>query len=205
MQDPILRQSALAREAFFQKNRHLLAQLAQEGQRPQALFIACADSRVTPTELLGANPGDLFMLRNIANIVPPYIQTEIGIASVLEFALHELKVPHIIICGHTDCGGIRGLDKYIDMSQQPALSRWLDLARPAQRDVDFQMRELSSAARHQAIVERNVVLQLSHLQSYPYVRQAIAAKQLALHGWVYDLQQQHIRFYDSATDSSIVA
>jgi carbonic anhydrase len=71
MQDPLLDQSAPARRAFFHKNHHLLAQLAQEGQRPQALFIACADSRITPTQLLGTNPGDLFMLRNIANIIPP--------------------------------------------------------------------------------------------------------------------------------------
>ena len=205
MEDPLLDQSAPARQAFFYKNRHLLAQLAQEGQHPQALFITCADSRLTPTQLLGANPGDLFILRNIANIVPPYIQTEIGIVSALEFAIYELKVPHIIICGHTDCGGILSLDRHIDMSQQPALSRWLDLARPAQRDVDFQMRELSPAARHQAIVERNVILQLSNLQSYPFVRQVIAANQLAVHGWVYDLQQQHIRFYDPATDTFIVA
>lgn len=205
MQDPLLSQSTSARQAFFQKNHHLLSQLAQEGQSPQALFIACADSRVTPTQLLGAKPGDLFMLRNVANIVPPYIQTEIGTASVLEFALHELKVPHIIICGHTDCGGIYGLDKHIDMSQQPALSRWLDLARPAQREVDFQMGDLSAAARHQAIVERNVVLQLNHLRSYPFVRQAIEADQLALHGWVYDLQQQHVRCYDPSADVFITA
>ena len=204
MQDPLLSQSVAARQAFFQKNRQLLAELAQKGQRPQALFIACADSRVTPTELLGANPGDLFMLRNIANIIPPYIQTEIGTAAVLEFAIYALKVPHIIICGHTDCGGIYGLDKPIDMGQQPALSRWLDLARPAQREVDFQMRDLAPADRHQAIVERNVILQLSHLQSYPFVRQAMAAEQLALHGWVYDLQQQQIRFYDPAADTFIV-
>jgi carbonic anhydrase len=205
MQDPLLDQSAPARRAFFQKNHDLLAQLAQEGQRPQALFIACADSRITPTQLLGTNPGDLFMLRNIANIIPPYIQTEIGIVSTLEFALYQLKVPHIIICGHTDCGGILSLDQHIDMSQQPALSRWLDLARPAQRDVDFQMRDLSPAARHQAIVERNIILQLNNLQSYPFIRQAITANHLTLHGWVYDLQQQHIRFYNPATDTFIVA
>ena len=204
MPNPLLNQSASARQAFFHKNRQLLTQLTREGQQPQALFITCADSRITPTDLLEAKPGDLFMLRNIANIIPPHGQSESGTASLLEYAIQALKIPHIIICGHTDCGGILSLDKQPDTSQQPALSRWLSFAQPAQHEVDSQIHDLTPAARHQAIVERNVVLQLNHLQSYPYLRQAMADGQLALHGWVYDLHRQHIHAYDPIADTFLI-
>lgn len=193
--DPLLIQSKLAREKYLAEQRVLLNQLAQQGQTPQALFIGCSDSRIMPERLLGLGPGDVFMLRNIANIVPPYHQTEIGIVSTLEFAVLNLAVPHIIVCGHTDCGGIQGLDALIDMSQQPALSRWLDLARPSQRDVDFAMRDLTPDERHLAIVERNVVNQLGNIQSYPFIRERLQANRLNLHGWVYHLETQQISVY----------
>jgi carbonic anhydrase len=174
--------------------------LAREGQSPLALFVGCSDSRIMPEALLGGRPGDFFMLRNIANIIPPYHQTEIGIVSVLEYAVLALAVPHIIICGHTDCGGIKGLDTHIDISHQPALSRWLDLARPSQRDVDFAMRDLTPAARHLAIVERNVVNQLNNVRSYPFIRQQLESDQLALHGWVYHLESQQFSVYSPEND-----
>ncbi|MEJ2746703.1 MAG: carbonic anhydrase [Anaerolineae bacterium] len=150
MPDTFLTQSAPLRRDYLEKHGELLAHLAQQGQTPNALFIGCSDSRVMPEQILGAKPGEFFMLRNVANIVPPYHQTEIGIVSVLEYAVYHLNVPHIIVCGHTDCGGIKGLDKQIDMSREPALSRWLDLARPSQRDVDFSSKALTPEERHLA-------------------------------------------------------
>lgn len=200
MTDSFLIQSAPMRQDFFENQKDLLAELAAEGQSPEALFVGCSDSRVTPERMLDAQPGDLFMLRNIANIIPPYVQTEIGVVSVLEYAVLHLNVPHIIVCGHTDCGGIKGLDTHIDMSREPALSRWLDLARPAQREVDFHLRDLAPEKRHIAIVERNVVLQLNNVISYPFVREALEANQLELHGWVYHLDKQQIGYYDPAVD-----
>lgn len=196
MSDPFLTQSKAARAQFVAQQRALLNQVAQQGQAPQALFIGCADSRIMPEHLLGLKPGEIFMLRNVANIVPTYHQTEIGIVSTLEFAVLNLAVPHIIVCGHTDCGGIKGLDELIDMSRQPALSRWLDLARPSQRDVDFTMRDLSAEARHLAIVERNVVNQLGNIKSYPFIRERLETHQLCLHGWVYHLETQQFSVYD---------
>lgn len=203
MSDPLLQKSRAMRHDFFEKQADLLQHLAEEGQTPQALFVGCSDSRVTPEQLLGAKPGDLFMLRNIANIIPPYVQTEIGVVSVLEYAVLHLQVPHIIVMGHTDCGGIRGLDADLDMSREPALSRWLALARPAQREVDFQQRDLSDAERHVAIVERNVVGQLENVQSYPFVREALEADTLELHGWVYYLAEQQVRYYDVEEDAFV--
>lgn len=199
--DQILNKTDPARQNFFSNNRQLLQELAEVGQYPSALIIGCSDSRVVPERLLGAKPGDFFMLRNIANIVPPYWQTEIGIVSVLEFAVLDLEIPRIIVCGHTDCGGILALDKELDLGHRPALSRWLDLARPAQREIDgFKTAERatnSQAERHRAIVERNVVNQLRNLESYPFVRERLEAGKLELHGWVYYLERPEIRYYDS--------
>ncbi len=196
MSDSILAQSAPLRRDYFEKHGELIKNLAEQGQSPDALFVSCSDSRVMPEQLLGANPGDLFVLRNVANIIPPYYQTEIGIVSALEFAILYLNVTHIIVCGHTDCGGIKGLDSPIDVSHAPALSRWLDLARPSQRDVDFNMPDLSPQERHLAIVERNVINQLNNVQSYPFIRERLEADRLELHGWVLHLETQQISHYD---------
>lgn len=204
MSDPFLDRSAAGRRDFFEKQGELLQRLAEQGQSPEALFVGCSDSRVVPEQLLGARPGQLFMLRNIANTIPPYWQTEISVVAVLEFALFELRVPHAIICGHTDCGGVLGLERQIDITRQPGLARWLDLVRPAQREVDFYQSDLSPAERHRAIVERNVILQLRNLQSYPFVRQALEANRLELHGWVYYLKEKQIGTYDLAADRFVI-
>ncbi len=204
MMDQILNKTKSPRQKFFSENQQLLQELAEVGQYPSALFIGCSDSRVVPEQLLGAKPGDFFMLRNIANIVPPYWQTEIGIVSVLEFAVLDLEIPHIIVCGHTDCGGIKGLDGGLDLSSRPTLIRWLDLARPAQREVDGFGEAEKTAERHQAIVERNVVQQLRHLESYPFIRERLENKKLSLHGWVYYLERPELRYYHSESDKFIL-
>ena len=196
MSDSFLAQSASLRRDFFEKQNSLLTKLVASGQSPRALFVGCSDSRVVPEKLFDAQPGDFFMLRNIANIIPPYIQTEIGIVSVLEFAILHLQVPHIIICGHTDCGGIYGLDERLNLGKEPALVRWLDLARPAQRDVDFRMSNLDPKTRHLAIVEQNVINQMRNVASYPFVRAAQGADELTIHGWVYHLAERQISYYD---------
>lgn len=201
--DRILSKTKSARQQFFDKNQQLLQELAEVGQFPSAVFIGCSDSRVVPEQLLGAKPGDFFMLRNVANLVPPYWQTEIGIVSVLEFAVLDLKIPHIIVCGHTDCGGIKALDQNLDLSTRPTLTRWLDLARPAKREVDGFGESEETAERHQTIVERNVVNQLRNLESYPFIRERLENGKLSLHGWVYYLERPEIRYYDLESDSFI--
>ncbi len=203
MIDNLLKQSHSARSTFIAQNQKLLQNLAHHGQRPQALFIGCADSRVVPEALFGLQPGDFFMLRNIANVMPPYIQSDTGTVAVLEYAVNHLKVPHIIVCGHTECGGIQGLDTHLDMIVDPALSRWLNLVRDAKRDVDFSSRDLSPEERHYAIVERNVVNQLENLKSYPIVREMIAQQKLELHGWVYYLKEMVVGYWDTAVNQFI--
>ena len=120
---------------------------------------------------------------------------------MLEYALLHLNVPHVIVMGHTDCGGIKALDAELDMAREPALARWTSLARPAQQEVDFLLRDLTPDERHRAIVERNVVHQLRNLQSYPFVRERLEANKLELHGWVYYLEEKQIRYYDAERDA----
>jgi len=201
MSDTLLEQSAPIRADFFEKQGELLEKLAQEGQSPQALFVGCADSRVSPEGLLGANPGDLFMLRNIANIIPPYEHSDTGITAVLEYAVRHLKVPHLVICGHTDCGGIKGLDAQLDAANEPALTQWVEFARPAQQEIDASGQNfINQADRNRAIVERNVVLQLRHIQTYPFVLAALEANRLELHGWVYYMRRRLIGHYEPGQD-----
>ncbi|MBN1220261.1 MAG: carbonic anhydrase [Anaerolineae bacterium] len=198
MTDSFLKKSAPIRADFFEKQAELLEKLAQEGQSPEALFIGCSDSRVSPERLLGANPGDLFVLRNIANVVPPYAHSDAGTTAVLEYAVCHLQVPHLIICGHTDCGGIKALDTRLNVEAEPGLFNWLQFARPAQRQVEAE--NLGDWERHRAIVERNVVQQLRHIQTYPFVLEALEANRLELHGWVYYLRRRLMGYYDPVRD-----
>lgn len=199
MPDKLLERSATLRHDFFENQEELLNQLATTGQSPEALFIGCSDSRIVPTRLFGTNPGELFMLRNIANIIPPYPQSDMGISAVLEYAVRHLRVPHLIICGHTDCGGIKGLDAQLDVTVEPSLARWIEFARPAQFAVDAG-ESLGDWERHRAIVERNVVQQLHNIQTYPIVREALEANRLELHGWVYYLKRRLMGYYDPVKD-----
>lgn len=191
----LLAQSAQIRQEFFEQQAELLDRLAREGQSPYGLFIGCSDARISPFRLLGANPGDLFILRNVANIIPPYEQRELSVTAVLEFAIRRLQVPHLIIMGHTDCGGIKGLDAQSEADSTSALSQWIEFARPAQHEVDAG-EVLDEMERHRAIVEQNVVLQLQHVQTYPFVREALAASRLELHGWVYYLRRRLVSAYE---------
>ncbi len=199
MPDKLLEKSASMRRDFFEKQAELLEKLATEGQSPEALFIGCSDSRVVPEQLFGARAGDLFMLRNIANIIPPYEHSDMGITAVLEYAVRHLHVPHIIICGHTDCGGVKGLDTQLDAEAEPALAGWIEFARPAQQAVDAD-EKLAEWERHRAIVERNVVQQWRHIRTYPFVLAALEANQLELHGWVYYLRRRLMGYYDPVAD-----
>jgi carbonic anhydrase len=205
MVDTILKQTKSDRDSFFARRGQLLQELAREGQKPYALFVGCADARIMPEQFLGPSPGDLFMLRNIANLIPPYWQTEIAISSLLEFCIFELQVAHIIVCGHTQCGGILALDNESDIVGRPGLSRWLELARPAKREVDVSRSAVQPGERHKRIVERNVVHQLDNLLSYPYVRQLHDDGRLTLHGWVFYLELPGIGYYSQDTDAFLIS
>lgn len=194
MVDTLVVQTRCVREACFQTEAALMAELAQ-GQHPTLLYIGCSDSRILPSHILDAHPGTVFATRNIANIVPPYTamqQGETAVAAVLEYAVLHLKVADIVLCGHSCCGGMQAL-AHVE-ALEPGLRRWLQYAQDAQTRVPP---EVADAARLDALIEANVLLQLEHLRSYPFIAEAGRAGTLRLHGWVYDLSSERVRAYEA--------
>ena len=185
--------------AYFDENRELFELLATEGQAPQALFIGCSDSRVPPEWITQSDPGDLFVSRNPGNIVPPYGAGQTNVGAAIEYAVLRLNVEHIILCGHTDCSGIRSLDRASDWIREPHIARWIDYARPAQTQIEAS--GLPEEERHLATVRTNVLLQLQNLRTYDPVRNGEKAGFLTLHGWVYHVERGIIEAYDSETSS----
>lgn len=187
------------RADFYEREGDLMRSLAREGQCPGALFVSCSDSRVVPELIMGAKPGDLFVLRNIGNVVPPAGTLDASVGAVVECAVRHLAVAHVILCGHLDCVAIRLLDSPLDMAREPALARWLEWVRPAQTQVDAQ-NIVDPAERHVRIVQTNVLRQLSNLEGYDTVREAVKASRLQLHGWVFDIETGQVWSHDPASD-----
>jgi carbonic anhydrase len=186
-------------QRHFQEHQELYTRLATQGQSPEVLYIGCSDSRV-PLELLTqAKPGSLFATRTIGNIVPPYGTGETSIGAVVEYAVLHLHVKHIVILGHTDCGGLKALDQPFDWSREPHIVRWIENARPAKTKVEAS--GLPAEERPLATVRENVLLQLEHLRSYDPVRQGERDGTLTLHGWVYHLENGVFEAYDPQTGS----
>jgi len=200
-QNPLLARSRALRADYFEGNAELFAALSSEGQFPDAMFIGCSDSRVLPEQLTGSKPGDLFVLRDVANVIPPFGTAGDAAGAAIEYAVLHLRVKHIIICGHTDCGGIKALDGHIDQAAEPHIARWLALARPSQTQVEAQ--GIVPEERHRAIVEQNVLNQLVNIQTYDCVRRALDDNALEIHGWVYDLSNGRISYWDATTSQFV--
>jgi len=178
----------------FEANREMFVRLAEEGQKPQVLWIGCSDSRVIPEQITGAEPGQLFVMRNIANVVPPFGTGDMAVGAVIEYAILHLRVPHVVICGHTQCGGIEALEGHVDLAREPHIARWVELARPAQTQVEAS--GVPEEARYLETIKANVLLQQENLRTYDCVREAIGAGHLTLHGWLYDLHSGDLLAYD---------
>ncbi len=169
----------------FNAMRDVFERVAKEGQRPKALWIGCSDSRVVPEIITAADPGELFIMRNVANIVPVCgTPGSDQTGAVIEFAVLDLRVSHAVVCGHTGCGGIRALSRGVDPASNPHLARWVELARPALRSgADA----ASDAEREMATIKANVLLQCANLRTYPCVQERARAGELTLHACLYDL------------------
>ncbi len=192
--DELVEQTREVRAMFFQQEAQLMAALAQE-QHPALLYIGCADSRIWPSHILDDHPGTVFVTRNIANIVPPYSALEQGdatVAAVLEYAVLHLKVADIVLCGHSNCGGMHALAHRDALS--PGLRQWLRYAEAAPARMPD---DLPEAAQLDALIEANVLLQVEHLRTYPFIAEAEQAGTLRLHPWVYDIPTERVRAYEA--------
>jgi carbonic anhydrase len=170
--------------------------LAREGQRPHTLFVTCADSRIDPELITQSGPGDIFVARNIGNLVPPYGEALGGGGALLEYALVALQVRHVVVCGHTDCGAMTGLLHPEKVEHLPAVKSWLRHADAAVSVVRQRATAADELSTLDQLIEENVLLQLHHLHTHPAVAGPVAAGALTLAGWIFDIAHGAVRIYD---------
>jgi carbonic anhydrase len=179
---------------IYPKNQKLFEELALN-QRPEALFITCADSRIDPCLLTQTKPGELFICRVIGNIVPPYPDAIGGVSATIEYAAGVLRVPDIIVCGHTDCGVMKGALNPDALESFPNVTAWL-------RYADVQHRESQPSPEFLlSLTEHNVLAQLKNLKTHPSVADRLAEGDLRLHGWVYHIGPGEVTIYSEEQES----
>ena len=175
-----------------------------EDQAPDTLLIACADSRLVPSLLASAEPGELFIMRNVGNLIPPAKDDgtssgDLSEASAVEYAVSVLGVRNIVVCGHSNCGAMSAVVAGSVPDDAPNLNRWLDHARPALGMAQRQSGTNAALALQDRVSQSNVLLQLEHLSTYPAVRQGLTRKTLSLAGWWFDIAMGEMQIYDPLT------
>ncbi|HXS11055.1 MAG TPA: carbonic anhydrase, partial [Acidobacteriaceae bacterium] len=180
-----------------------------EPQRPHTLFITCADSRIDPNALTSTGPGEVFVLRNIGNLIPAYGEMLGGVSAVIEFAVAALGVRHAVICGHTDCGAMKALLDPSSTDKMPSVRNWLTNATTAlavantlhERDKAHVIPTSAQAHAERPLVdvltEQNVLLQIQHLKTHPSVATAMTLGNLTISGWIYDLASGNVRISEN--------
>jgi carbonic anhydrase len=184
----------------FPEKRELFEKLSK-GQAPEALFITCSDSRIETAMITQTDPGELFICRNAGNIVPPHTSQTGAMTASIEFAVAALKVPHIVICGHTECGAMKGALNMDSLDSLPHVKEWLGYSKAAVDVVAALAPDGSPEEREKMLLEQNVILQLMHLRTHPSVAARLAKGDLKLHGWVYDIETGGVGAYDEASNS----
>lgn len=182
---------------FFASNRGLFEQLAERGQRPETLFITCCDSRVVPTLITTAGPGELFIVRNVGNIVPSVERGVLGgVSAAIEYAVEVLEVGTVIVCGHTNCGAIAAIVNPERVSHLPFVARWLAESARIPKLIAERYGNLEGDARMTAAVQENVLIQLENLRSFDFVARRLDAGVLKMSGWVFKIATGEVFDYD---------
>ncbi len=181
------------RAEVYPARASLYEQAMRDPQRPSALIITCADSRVHPDVLTQAKPGELFVTRNIGNMVPAYGDMLGGVSAVLEFAVSGLGVRHVVVCGHSECGAMKALLDPESVETMPTVKRWLRNAHAALSVAEaLELEGGSPAEMLRSLTEQNVLLQMQHLRTHPSVAGAMARGELTLSGWFYDIAKGEV-------------
>lgn len=196
--EPLLEGIRKFHREVYSPKRELYEESVRKPQQPHTLLITCADSRIDPEALTQSGPGEIFVTRNIGNLVPAYGVALGAVSAVIEYAVNALGVQNIVVCGHTDCGAMKGLQHLEKVASMPTVSTWLRYSEAALSVVRAKGAG-DEKAELQQLIEENVLLQLNHLRTHPAVAGAIAQGKLSLYGWVYDIGHGNVLAYDETT------
>jgi len=188
-------------ERYFSEDRDLFERLGR-GQSPKAMIVACADSRVDPALLTGAVPGDVFVVRNVANLVPPYERggSFASVPAALEFAVLSLGVEHIIVLGHAQCGGIHALMSGAGTTGE-YIGKWVGIAQRARERVLAELPAKPPVLQERACEQAAILVSLENLMTYPWIAQRVAAGTVHLHGWYFDIAEGELLCYNPARNA----
>lgn len=186
---------------YFKEEHGIFGQLAQ-GQEPKVLVVACSDSRVDPALILQAQLGDLFVIRNVANLVPPFEQDSHfhGVSAALEFGVCHLNIEHIIVLGHSHCAGIKALINNELVGEESFVKRWMDIAYDAQCSYEH---TLSDLHKEQEVGRQAIKNSINNLLSFPWIAKRVEQNKLSLHGWVFDIPTGVLFEHEEETDKFI--
>jgi len=188
------------RDGRFQAQRARYENLVDEGQNPRVAIVACADSRVDPAIVLQADPGDLFIIRNVANLVPPYEREGDyhGTSAALEYAVQHLQVEHLIVLGHAHCGGVRSLfqEQTHDAEGNHFVAPWMSLVRSAYLRVEGTMPDAPQEVKARHCEQAAVLVSLENLMTFAFIRERVSEWQLRLHGWYIDIRSCTLHIYN---------
>lgn len=190
------------RKKFFSTNKSLFNELVQQGQKPKIMVIACSDSRVDPAMVFNCQPGELFVIRNVANLIPPCEEnsTSHGTSAALEFGTRFLQVEHIIVFGHTQCGGIQALlestAQVLERQPHSFIAQWMEIARPAYDKVIKEHGEVALEEKVTLCEQYALTNSLHNLQTFPWIVERIQQGKLSVHAWYFNLSTGLIHMYD---------
>jgi len=180
---------------FFANHRELFQQLATAGQQPETLFITCSDSRVDPNLITNSAPGELFIVRNVGNVVPNR-DLPGGTAAAIQYAVEVLNVENVIVCGHTQCGALKAILDPESVAHLDYVSRWVKSTIDVKKLIDEKYEHLIGDERLNAAIQENVLAQIEHLRQYSFVADRMDAGKLQVNGWVFDVGRGEVYDYD---------
>ena len=182
--------------SYVPSNKELMEELSK-GQHPRVLFIGCSDSRVDPSIITQSDIGDLFIIRNAGNIIPPYEATNGGEGATIEYAIEALDIKQVIICGHSQCGAMKGLLQLGDLEEEmPLVYEWLRHTEATRRLVKDNYDHLSKKEMLDVLVAENVLTQIENLRTYPVIRSKLFRGALSMHAWIYKIDSGEVLAYD---------
>lgn len=199
--DPVLEQLKSGIRRFRTETFPAFADAATEPQHPHTFFITCADSRIDPNALTSTGPGEVFVLRNIGNMIPAYGEMLGGVSAVVEYAVAALAVRHVVICGHTDCGAMKALLDPSSTAKMPSVRNWLTNAQTALAVArtmnEHQIEAHQKRPLNDVLTEQNVLLQIQHIRTHPSVATALTTGDLTISGWIYDVTTGKVRIAEN--------